>query len=167
MSDKLEVPRRPPQELMFPSDDVAEERFFAPPKPPGDFSLMMMLPRTPFWRTRAFLYGVGAAVALALVVTLAVAWLSRPGPAQWFEGRWRYAGPEELRVELEVDGGEVSTTIEGVWASSTPYRLLGSGSRSLVIELGGVQSSVRFETPDRMTIETEGEGHPYERIAPR
>lgn len=162
--DKREAPRRPPGELQFPSDNDMEGSFFAPPKPPGDFSLMMMLPRTPLWRTRPFLYSVAGLVAAGLLIALAVSYLSRSGPAQWFEGRWRYVGAEEFSLELDIGRREVSTYIEGVWSSATPYRQLGSGSSSLVLELGDVQSVVRFETPDRMIIDTDGESHPYERV---
>lgn len=156
--------RRSPLEIQFPSDQDAEDRFFQPPsQAPGDISLMMMLPRPPFWRTRGFLYGVGGAVVLAGVVALLVWWLGRSGPGHWLVGRWEYAGDEGVAVALEVDRGEVATYIDGVWSFAAPYEIVAVGSSSLVLKIGGTESTVRFDGPDRLTIETGGEVHPYVR----
>lgn len=162
--EKLPTPRRPLTELQFPSENDAEDRFFQlPTQAPGDISLMMMLPRPPFWRTRGFLVAAGGAIVAGAILALLVWWFGRGGPGDWFRGRWQYAGDEAVTVVLEVDQSEVATYIDDVWTFSAPYQILGVGSRSLVVEIGGTQSTVRFDGEDRLTIETGGEAHPYQR----
>jgi hypothetical protein len=154
---ELQIPVSPGEE------DDAESSFFAPPRPPSDFSIMMMLPRRSFWKSRAFAYTVAGLLAGALLVALSVSYLSRPGPTDWLEGRWVYAGEPKLDVRHEFQDRKLSTYIDGVWALSVPYRIIGAGSDSLVVQIGEEQSVVRFEGEDRMTIETAGEAHPYAR----
>ena len=168
MSDSKASPKqRSSMELMFPDSpevESAEQRFFAPPKPPSEFSIMMMLPSRAFWKTRGFLYFVAAIIALGLTTALIVPKLAADGPADWVAGTWRYAGPEELDVQHQFESGEMSTYIGGVWSFSAPYRIESAGSASVVVRIGDQQSYLRFDGPDRMAIDDGETSHPYVRI---